>query len=213
MEKFDASRALLDIGAVFLRPDEPFIWASGIKAPIYCDNRLILSAPEMRSHVEQALADMIRREFPGAQALMGTATAGIAHAAIAAHILGIPMGYVRASAKDHGRQKRIDGRLEPGERVVVVEDLISTGGSALDTVETLREAGAEVLGVAALFTYGMAKGSENLAGHGVRAVCLTDFDSVVASDVEDGKIPASYVPAMMAFRDHPEDESWVEALK
>ena len=142
MEKFDASRALLDIGAVFLRPDEPFIWASGIKAPIYCDNRLILSAPEMRSHVEQALADKIRREFPGAQALMGTATAGIAHAAIAAHILGIPMGYVRASAKDHGRQKRIDGRLEPGERVVVVEDLISTGGSALDTVETLREAGA-----------------------------------------------------------------------
>lgn len=213
MEKFDASRALLSIGAVFLRPDEPFIWASGIRSPIYCDNRLILSAPEVRSNVEQALADMIRREFPGVEALMGTATAGIAHAAIAAHILGLPMGYVRSSAKDHGRQKRIDGRLSPWERVVVVEDLISTGGSALDSVEALREAGAEVLGVAALFTYGMAKGIEGMAAHGVRAVCLTDFDAVVAAAVEDGKIPASYVPALLAFRDNPDDGSWEEALR
>ena len=213
MEKFDVNRALLSIGAVFLRPDEPFTWASGIKSPIYCDNRLILTAPEVRANVEAELARMIRREFPEAEVLMGTATAGIAHAAIAAHILGLPMGYVRSGNKDHGRQNRIEGRLNPGEKVVVVEDLISTGGSALEAVEALREAGAEVLGIAALFTYGMEKGKKRLAEHAVRAVCLTDFDKVVAAAAEGGAFPASYVPALMAFRDNPDDGSWQEALK
>ena len=213
MEKFDVSRALLSIGAVFLRPDEPFTWASGIKSPIYCDNRLTLTAPEVRNGVESALADMIKREFPEAGVLMGTATAGIAHAAIAAHILGLPMGYVRSGNKDHGRQNRIEGRLVPGEKVVVVEDLISTGGSALEAVEALREAGAEVLGIAALFTYGMEKGKKRLAEHNVRAVCLTNFDEVVAAAAADGAFPASYVPALTAFRDNPDDASWQEALK
>ncbi len=213
MDKFDASRALLSIGAVFLRPDEPFTWASGIKSPIYCDNRLILTAPEVRANVEQALADMISREFPEAEVLMGTATAGIAHAAIAAHLLGLPMGYVRSGNKDHGRQNRIEGRLVPGDKVVVVEDLISTGGSALEAVEALREAGAEVLGIAALFTYGMEKGKKRLAEHSVRAVCLTNFDEVVHSAAEDGAFPRSYIPALMAFRDNPDDGSWQEALK
>ena len=213
MDKFDVSRALLSIGAVFLRPDEPFTWASGIKSPIYCDNRLILTAPEVRANVEAALADMIAREFPDAEALMGTATAGIAHAAIAAHILGLPMGYVRSGNKDHGRQNRIEGKLVPGEKVVVVEDLISTGGSALEAVEALREAGAEVLGIAALFTYGMAKGKARMAEHNVRSVCLTNFDEVVAAAAEDGAFPASYVPALTAFRDNPDDASWMEALK
>ena len=213
MDKFDASRALLSIGAVFLRPDEPFTWASGIKSPIYCDNRLILTAPEVRANVEQALADMISREFPKAEVLMGTATAGIAHAAIAAHLLGLPMGYVRSGNKDHGRQNRIEGRLVPGEKVVVVEDLISTGGSALEAVEALREAGAEVLGIAALFTYGMEKGKKRMAEHSVRAVCLTNFDEVVHSAAEDGAFPRSYIPALMAFRDNPDDGSWQEALK
>ena len=213
MDKFDASRALLSIGAVFLRPDEPFTWASGIKSPIYCDNRLILTAPEVRANVERALADMISREFPEAEVLMGTATAGIAHAAIAAHLLGLPMGYVRSGNKDHGRQNRIEGRLVPGDKVVVVEDLISTGGSALEAVEALREAGAEVLGIAALFTYGMEKGKKRLAEHSVRAVCLTNFDEVVHSAAEDGAFPRSYIPALMAFRDNPDDGSWQEALK
>ena len=213
MDKFDASRALLSIGAVFLRPDEPFTWASGIKSPIYCDNRLILTAPEVRANVEQALADMISREFPEAEVLMGTATAGIAHAAIAAHLLGLPMGYVRSGNKDHGRQNRIEGRLVPGEKVVVVEDLISTGGSALEAVEALREAGAEVLGIAALFTYGMEKGKKRMAEHSVRAVCLTNFDEVVHSAAEDGAFPRSYIPALMAFRDNPDDGSWQEELK
>lgn len=211
--KFDASRALLSIGAVFLRPDEPFIWASGIKSPIYCDNRLILTAPEVRDGVESALADMIQWEFPSADALMGTATAGIAHAAIAAHILGLPMGYVRSGSKDHGRQNRIEGKLTPGEKVVVVEDLISTGGSALEAVEALREAGAEVLGIAALFTYGMEKGKQRMAEHNVRAVCLTNFTDVVCAAAEDGYIPRNYIPALMAFRDNPDDGSWQEALK
>ena len=213
MGRFDVSRALLSIGAVFLRPDEPFTWASGIKSPIYCDNRLILTAPEVRANVEAALADMIAREFPEAEALMGTSTAGIAHAAIAAHILGLPMGYVRSGNKDHGRQNRIEGKLVPGEKVVVVEDLISTGGSALEAVEALREAGAEVLGIAALFTYGMAKGKARMAEHNVRAVCLTNFDEVVAAAAEDGAFPESYVPALTAFRDNPDDASWMEALK
>ena len=167
----------------------------------------------MRANVEAALADMIAREFPEAEALMGTATAGIAHAAIAAHILGLPMGYVRSGNKDHGRQNRIEGKLVPGEKVVVVEDLISTGGSALEAVEALREAGAEVLGIAALFTYGMAKGKARMAEHNVRAVRLTNFDEVVAAAAEDGAFPASYVPALTAFRDNPDDASWMEALK
>ena len=212
-EKLKIAKDLLKIQAVFLRPDEPFTWASGIKSPIYCDNRLILTAPEVRANVEAALADMIAREFPEAEALMGTATAGIAHAAIAAHILGLPMGYVRSGNKDHGRQNRIEGKLVPGEKVVVVEDLISTGGSALEAVEALREAGAEVLGIAALFTYGMAKGKARMAEHNVRAVCLTNFDEVVAAAAEDGAFPASYVPALTAFRDNPDDASWMEALK
>ena len=204
---------LLSIGAVFLRPDEPFTWASGIKSPIYCDNRLILTAPEVRAHVEAALADMIAREFPGAEVLMGTATAGIAHAAIAAHILGLPMGYVRSGAKDHGRKNRIEGRLSPGDKVVVVEDLISTGGSALEAVEALREAGAEVLGIAALFTYGMEKGKKRLAEAGVRAVSLTDFDEIVAVAEAEGYIPAQSVPGLMAFRADPSDESWMGGRK
>ena len=213
MAKFDVSRALLSIGAVFLRPDEPFTWASGIKSPIYCDNRLILTAPKVRDGVENALAELIRREFPGAEALMGTATAGIAHAAIAAHILGLPMGYVRSGSKDHGRRNRIEGRLNPGEKVVVVEDLISTGGSALEAVEALREAGAEVLGIAALFTYGMEKGKKRIAEHGTVAHCLTNFDEVVAAAAADGAFPESYIPALMAFRDNPDDSAWQEALK
>ena len=209
MEKFDASRALLDIGAVFLRPDEPFIWASGIKAPIYCDNRLILSAPEMRSHVEQALADMIRREFPGAQALMGTATAGIAHAAIAAHILGIPMGYVRASAKDHGRNNQIEGRVEKGQKVVVVEDLISTGGSVIDVVNVLREAGAEVLGIASIFTYGLQKGIDRLAEANVKNVSLSNYDALIEAALEQGTIRESDVKKLHAFRKNPSDAGWM----
>ena len=213
MEKYDVSRALLSIGAVFLRPDEPFTWASGIKSPIYCDNRLILTAPAVRDGVENALAEMIAREFPEAEALMGTATAGIAHAAIAAHILGLPIGYVRSGVKDHGRHNRIEGRLLPGERVVVVEDLISTGGSALEAVEALREAGAEVLGIAALFTYGMEKGKKRLAEAGVRAVSLTDFDEIVAVAEAEGYIPAQSVPGLMAFRADPSDESWMGGRK
>lgn len=213
MMKREIAKALLGIRAVFLRPDEPFTWASGIHSPIYCDNRLILSYPQTRDLVEDALAQVVRENYPDCEIVAGTSTAGIAHAALVAQRLDLPMCYVRGSAKDHGRNNRIEGRVEAGQKAVVIEDLISTGGSVVEVVEALREAGAEVLGVAALFTYGMAKGSENLAGHGVRAVCLTDFDSVVASAVEDGKIPASYVPALMAFRDHPEDESWVEALK
>ena len=212
-EKLKIAKDLLKIQAVFLRPDEPFTWASGIKSPIYCDNRLILTAPEVRNGVESALADMIKREFPEAGVLMGTATAGIAHAAIAAHLMGLPMGYVRSGAKDHGRQNRIEGRLVPGEKVVVVEDLISTGGSALEAVEALREAGAEVLGIAALFTYGMEKGKQRLAEAKVRAVSLTDFDEIVAVAEAEGYIPAHTVPGLMAFRANPSDESWMGGKK
>ena len=203
------ARDLLSIGAVFLRPEEPFTWASGIKSPIYCDNRLTLTAPAVRSDVENGLVELIRREYPTAQVLMGTSTAGIAHAAIAAHIMGLPMGYVRSGAKDHGRNNRIEGKLEAGERVVVVEDLISTAGSALDVVEALREAGAEVLGVASLFTYGMKKGLDRMASANVRNVSLTDFDTVVAVAAQDGLIQSGDVSRLIAFRDHPEDESWI----
>ena len=200
---------LLSIGAVFLRPDEPFTWASGIKSPIYCDNRLILTAPEARNEVEQAIADTVRREYPEAQVLMGTATAGIAHAAIAAHLLGLPMGYVRSGSKDHGRKNQIEGKLTPGEKVVVIEDLISTGGSVLDTVAALRAAGAEVLGVISIFTYGMAKGRQRLAEAGVKCVSLTDLDTIAQVGVQQGYITQGDVARLLAFRDDPSDENWI----
>ena len=203
------ARHLLSIGAVFLRPDEPFVWASGIKSPIYCDNRLILTAPEARNEVEQAIADTVRREYPEAQVLMGTATAGIAHAAIAAHLLGLPMGYVRSGSKDHGRRNQIEGKLTPGERVGVIEDLISTGGSVLDTVAALRAAGAEVLGVISIFTYGMAKGRQRLAEAGVKCVSLTDLDTIAQVGVQQGYITQGDVARLLAFRDDPSDENWI----
>lgn len=203
------ARHLLSIGAVFLRPDEPFVWASGIKSPIYCDNRLILTAPEARNEVEQAIADTVRREYPEAQVLMGTATAGIAHAAIAAHLLGLPMGYVRSGSKDHGRKNQIEGKLTPGEKVVVIEDLISTGGSVLDTVAALRAAGAEVLGVISIFTYGMAKGRQRLAEAGVKCASLTDLDTIAQVGVQQGYITQGDVARLLAFRDDPSDENWI----
>lgn len=203
------ARGLLSIGAVFLRPQEPFTWASGIKSPIYCDNRLILTAPEVRTLVENAIADTVKREFPEAEVLMGTATAGIAHAAIAAHLLGMPMGYVRSGSKDHGRRNQIEGRLEKGQKVVVIEDLISTGGSVLDTVEALRAAGAEVLGVVNIFTYGMKKGIERLAAANVRNVSLTDLDTVAREGVKVGYIAEADVARLLTFRDDPSDETWI----
>ena len=203
------AKRLLEIKAVFLRPQEPFTWASGIKSPIYCDNRLILTAPEARNEVEQAIADTVKREYPEAEVLMGTATAGIAHAAVAAHLLGLPMGYVRSGNKDHGRQNRIEGRLEPGQKVVVVEDLISTGGSVLEVVDALREAGADVLGVVSIFTYGMKKGLTRLAEANVKNISLTDFDAVVETAAETGYIKPEDVTRLKAFRDNPSDESWI----
>ena len=205
------AKRLLEIKAVFLRPQEPFTWASGIKSPIYCDNRLILTAPEARNEVEQAIADAVKREYPAAEVLMGTATAGIAHAAIAAHLHGLPMGYVRSSSKDHGRQNRIEGRLDKGEKVVVVEDLISTGGSVLDAVDALREAGAEVLGIVSIFTYGMKKGVERLAAAQVRNVSLTDLDTVARAGAQEGYITEADVARLLAFRENPSDESWIRA--
>ena len=207
------ARGLLSIRAVFLRPEEPFTWASGIKSPIYCDNRLILTAPEVRDGVEAAIAQTIGEHYPEAEVLMGTATAGIAHAAIAAHMLGLPMGYVRSGAKDHGRQNQIEGRLEPGQKVVVVEDLISTGGSVIDAVEALRAAGAEVLGVVSIFTYGMKKGVERLAAANVKNVSLTNLDAVAAEAAEQGYIRPEDVPKLLRFRDDPEDESWIGGMK
>ena len=204
---------LLKIQAVFFRPEEPFTWASGIKSPVYCDNRLTLTAPEVRCHVENALAETIRREYPDAEVLMGTSTAGIAHAAITAHILGLPMGYVRSGSKDHGRQNQIEGKLEPGEKVVVVEDLISTAGSVIEVVNVLREAGAEVLGVASIFTYGMKKGLERLAAAGVRNVSLTDFDVIAQAAAQQSYIRPEDVARLLAFRDNPSDESWMKGGK
>lgn len=203
------AKRLLEIKAVFLRPQEPFTWASGIKSPIYCDNRLILTAPEARNEVEQAIADTVKRESPEAEVLMGTATAGIAHAAIAAHLLGLPMGYVRSGSKDHGRKNQIEGKLTPGEKVVVIEDLISTGGSVLDTVAALRAAGAEVLGVISIFTYGMAKGRQRLAEAGVKCVSLTDLDTIAQVGVQQGYITQGDVARLLAFRDDPSDENWI----
>lgn len=211
--KQEAARALLSIRAVFLRPDEPFTWASGIKSPIYCDNRLILTAPEVRGLVENAIADTIRQKYPEAEVLMGTATAGIAHAAIAGHILGLPMGYVRSGAKDHGRRNRIEGRLEPGQKVVVVEDLISTGGSVIEVVEALREAEAEVLGVVSIFTYGLQKGLERLEAAHIENTSLTDFDAVVKAAMEAGYIQPEDEARLMAFRRDPSDESWIGGNK
>ena len=200
---------LLSIGAVFLRPDEPFTWASGIKSPIYCDNRLTLTAPEVRTHVEEGLVDLICKHYPSVEVLMGTSTAGIAHAAIAGHLMGLPMGYVRSSGKDHGRQNRIEGKLEPGARVVVVEDLISTGGSVIEVVNVLREAGAEVLGIVSIFTYGMKKGLERLAAAGVKNVSLTTFDVIAQVAAEENYIRPEDIARLIAFRDDPSDESWI----
>lgn len=200
---------LLDIKAVFLSPDEPFTWASGIKSPIYCDNRLILTAPAARKVVENAIAQTVKEKFPEAEVLMGTSTAGIAHAAIAADILDMPMGYVRGSAKDHGRGNRIEGRLDKGAKVVVVEDLISTGGSCIDVVEALREAGAEVLGVVSIFTYGMKKGLERLAAAGVVNYSLSNFDTLVGVAVDKGYIAASDEARLKQFMANPQDESWM----
>ena len=203
------AKALLDIKAVFLRPEEPFTWASGIKSPIYCDNRLILTAPEARNTVENALAETVRQEYPDCEVLMGTSTAGIPHAAIVGHILGLPMGYVRSGSKDHGRQNRIEGRLEKGQKVVVVEDLISTGGSCIEVVEALREAGAQVLGIVSIYTYGMQKGLDRLAAANVRNVSLTNFDVTVEVAAEEGYIRPEDKERLIAFRNNPSDESWI----
>ncbi len=202
------ARDLLKIKAVFFRPDEPFTWASGIKSPVYCDNRLTLTAPDVRTDVEEALARTIREEYPEAEVLMGTSTAGIAHAAITGHLMGLPMGYVRSGAKDHGRQNQIEGRLEPGQKVVVVEDLISTGGSVLEVVDVLRQAGAEVLGIVSIFTYGMKKGIERLAAAGVRNESLTNFDVIAEEAAKEGYIRPEDVARLIRFRNNPSDESW-----
>lgn len=209
MLKHEVAKHLLSIGAVFLRPDEPFTWASGIKSPIYCDNRLILTAPEARTTVEAAIADTVKREYPECEKLMGTSTAGIAHAAIAAHMLGLPMGYVRGSAKDHGRQNRIEGKLNAGDKVVVIEDLISTGGSVIDVVEALREAGAEVLGIVSIFTYGMQRGLDRLSVANVKNVSVTDFDTVIEVAIENGYISPADKERLISFRNNPSDESWI----
>ena len=208
MEK-KIAKDLLSIGAVFLRPEQPFTWASGIKSPIYCDNRLTLTAPVVRGHVEAGLAEIVRTKFPEAEVLMGTSTAGIAHAAITATILDLPMGYVRSGSKDHGRGNRIEGRLEKGQKVVVIEDLISTGGSVLDTVAALREAGAEVLGVVSIFTYGMKKGVERMAEAKVKSVSLTNLDTIARVGAEEHYITEADVARLLAFRDDPADESWI----
>lgn len=207
--KYAIARDLLDIKAVFLRPEEPFTWASGIKSPIYCDNRLTLSDPAVRTRIEEGLAALVRENYPDCQALMGTSTAGIPHAAITAHLMGVPMGYVRSGAKDHGRNNRIEGRCDPGTKVVVVEDLISTAGSAIETVEALREAGAVVLGIVSIFTYGMKKGLERLKAADVQNCSLTDFDHLVETAVRAGYIQAADAPRLIAFRDNPSDEGWM----
>ncbi len=200
---------LLKIKAVFFRPEQPFTWASGIKSPVYCDNRLTLSDPEVRGDVENGLAALIKAEYPEAEILMGTSTAGIAHAAITGYILGLPMGYVRSDAKDHGRLNQIEGKLEKGQKTVIVEDLISTAGSAVKVAEILREAGAEVIGIVSIFTYGMKAGTERLAAAGVRNVSLTDFDTVAESAARLGYVREEDVERLLAFRDNPSDESWI----
>lgn len=209
MEKTIA-KELLSIGAVFLRPEQPFTWASGIKSPIYCDNRLTLSAPSVREKIEAGLADLVKKHFPECEMLMGTSTAGIAHAAITATLLGLPMGYVRGEAKSHGRANRIEGRMPAGTKVVVVEDLISTGGSAIDVVEALREEGAEVLGIVSIFTYGMKKGLERIAAAGTVNHSLSNLDALVEVAAEEGYIAGEWKQRILAFRDNPSDESWIK---
>ena len=208
--KIQIAKDLLKIKAVFFRPEEPFTWASGIKSPVYCDNRLTLTAPEVRNDVENGLAEVVRRFYPETEVLMGTSTAGIAHAAIVGHIMGLPMGYVRSGSKDHGRQNRIEGRLEAGQKVVVIEDLISTGGSCIDVVEALREAGAEVLGVASIFTYGMQKGLDRMAAANVKNISLTDFDTIAQVAAEENYIKAEDIDRLLKFRANPSDESWIK---
>lgn len=203
------AKDLLSIKAVFFRPEEPFTWASGIKSPVYCDNRLTLTAPAVRNDVEKGLAELIKTHFPTAEVLMGTSTAGIAHAAITAHLLDMPMGYVRSGAKDHGRQNQIEGKLEAGQKVVVVEDLISTGGSVIEVVNVLREAGAEVLGVVSIFTYGMKKGLDRLAEANVINYSLTNFDVIAEVAAEEKYIRQEDVKRLIAFRNNPSDESWI----
>ncbi|MBQ7837369.1 MAG: orotate phosphoribosyltransferase [Clostridia bacterium] len=212
MEKLIA-KDLLSIGAVFLRPEEPFTWASGIKSPIYCDNRLTLTAPAVRTDVEKGLAEIVKKHYPDAEVLMGTSTAGIAHAAITAHLLDMPMGYVRSGAKDHGRGNQIEGKLEKGQKVVVIEDLISTGGSVIEVVDALRAAGAEVLGIASIFTYGMKKGLDRLAAAEVKNVSLTNLDVIAEVAAEIGYIKPEDVSRLIAFRNNPSDESWIGGAK
>ncbi len=207
--KIKIAQDLLKIKAVFFRPEEPFTWASGIQSPVYCDNRLTLTAPEVRNDVENGLVELIKTNFPEAEVLMGTSTAGIAHAAICGHLMGLPMGYVRSGSKDHGRQNRIEGKLNPGDKVVVVEDLISTGGSVIDVVEALRDAGAEVLGVVSIFTYGMQKGLDRLRDAKVENHSLTDFDTVAQVAAETGYVKPEDVARLIAFRNNPSDESWI----
>jgi orotate phosphoribosyltransferase len=206
------AKDLLKIKAVFFRPEEPFTWASGIKSPVYCDNRLTLTAPDVRNDVENALAAVIKENYPECEVLMGTSTAGIAHAAIVGHITGLPMGYVRSGAKDHGRQNQIEGKLEKGQKVVVVEDLISTGGSVIEVVNVLREAGAEVLGIASIFTYGMQKGIDRLKEANVKNISLTNFDEIAVVAANEGYIKQEDIKKLIAFRDNPSDESWIGAV-
>lgn len=207
------AKDLLEIQAVFLSPDKPFTWASGIKSPVYCDNRLTLTAPEVRTDVETGIKELIEENYPEAEVLMGTSTAGIAHAAITAHLMGLPMGYVRSGNKDHGRQNRIEGKLEKGQKVVVVEDLISTGGSVIEVVDALREAGAEVLGIVSIFTYGMKKGLERLAAADVKNVSLTNLDVLSEVAAQEGYIKPEDVNRLIAFRNNPSDESWIGGAK
>jgi len=209
----EIAKALLSIQAVFLRPEEPFTWASGIKSPIYCDNRLTLTAPQVRTQVETGLMETIRQAYPDCEVLMGTSTAGIAHVAIVAHMMNLPMGYVRSGSKDHGRGNQIEGKLLPGQKVVVVEDLISTGGSVLEVVEVLREAGANVLGIASIFTYGMQKGLARLAEANVKNVSLSNLDALVAVAADEGYIRPEQKTALLRFRDNPADEGWMDGLK
>ena len=209
--KKTVAKGLLSIGAVFFRPDEPFTWASGIKSPVYCDNRLTLTAPEVRDDVENGITKTIIENYPGVQVLMGTSTAGIAHAAITGHILGLPMGYVRSGSKDHGRQNQIEGKLEPGQRVVVVEDLISTGGSVIEVVKVLREAGADVMGVVSIFTYGMQKAADRLAEHNLKNASLSDLDTLVEVAAENNYISKEDIKKVLTFRANPSDPAWMEA--
>ena len=210
MREKDVAKGLLSIKAVFFRPDEPFIWASGIKSPVYCDNRLTLTAPKVRTLIENSIADVIKEEYPEADVIMGTATAGIAHAAIAAHILGLPMGYVRSGAKDHGRGNQIEGQLNKGDKVVIVEDLISTGGSVIDAATALRNAGAEVLGIVSIFTYGMQKGLDRLAQENLKNISLTNFDIISEVAVDENYIRPEDRERLIAFRNNPSDEGWIK---